>query len=52
MKTIHSLHRPWKVLEIKANKVLSQKGRRSECNLCNSIKKPEKNSGFQWGLNL
>ena len=25
--------------------------RRSECNLCNSIKKPEKNSGFQWGLN-
>ena len=26
MKTIHSLHRPWKVPETKANKVLSQKG--------------------------
>ena len=26
--------------------------RRSERNLCNCVKKPEKNSGLQWGLNL
>ena len=25
--------------------------RRSERNLCNRVKKPEKNSGLQWGLN-
>ena len=25
--------------------------RRSECNVCNCLKKPEKNSGLQWGLN-
>ena len=25
--------------------------RRSECNLCNCVKKPEKNSGLQRGLN-
>ena len=34
-----------RILDLKMN------DRRSECNLCNCVKKPEKNSGLQRGLN-
>ena len=41
----------YKSLKVKASKVDRLDDHCSERSFCNCVKKPEKNSGLQWGLN-